>query len=30
MEINNKIIKAISKSIKGTEYENKVFVLFVT
>lgn len=27
MEINNKIIKAISKSIKGTEYENKVFVV---
>ena len=27
MEINNKIINAISKSIKGTEYENKVFVV---
>lgn len=27
MEIKNKIIKAISKSIKGTEYENKVFVV---
>ena len=27
MEIKNKIINAISKSIKGTEYENKVFVV---